>query len=154
MKVISFHLSSLRSFQRTTLQTKGVCLRFALQNEPDYCLGSRPTLEDYLVLTAIALELAKYDITSENSFLKRSLKDFYSDLVSVGRVERLIKLDLTRSINTIKKDTVIKKLESLVRYLLKLISDFLSLPLPFLMDEVGEGRNLCLPTIPFRRGNS
>lgn len=52
----------------------------------------------------------------DNSFgLKTSLKDYYGIVCARGNVFRLVKFDLTNSIKIINRDSLLCKLEALVK---------------------------------------
>jgi hypothetical protein len=96
----------------------------------------RPTINDNLVLTALAYMLTKNIFEKEkflnpffSFFREGAYKDFRSKLVEQGQVYKLYYLDLKPSLATISHSHLLRKMERVVtdKYIISLIADFLSL---------------------------
>lgn len=132
-----FSLSPLKlSSSPGDLQENGFSHRICLPDSPDFLV--RLEKGDDLVLTALASMLSvhffKSSVFSEKSFgFRTDHQVFYGQLVGVGRVIKLYKLNWINSINTISRPTLLRKLEP-DRYVFELISSFLEC---IILDENG-----------------
>lgn len=107
--------------------------RISVKDYPDMCVN--PTPEDGLVLTALGRMLNLFflyeKIFMDKSFgMRTNVKSYYDNIRERRNVKRLYKLDLTRSIMTINRQTLFCKLAHLVDDfpIMSLVSDFLHLP--------------------------
>ncbi|GLT77468.1 hypothetical protein SLA2020_490490 [Shorea laevis] len=110
---------------------------FQVKDEPNISLGISPTQEDSLVLMALgrmlSLNILHENILDENiladkSFCFKTTNDeFYSTVCARGKVLRLYKCDLTSSLRTINRETLLLSLSHIVKddAIMELVGKFL-----------------------------
>ena len=111
-------------------------MHLLINNEIYYGIVT-PIQEDKLVLMALGRMLnhaiLDLNLLNENSFgLKTILPDYYSHIISIDRpILRLYKLDMTNSLRVINKESLLTKLEPIVKNdeIMKLLKSYLYMPI-------------------------
>lgn len=122
--------------------------------QPIFCLGVHVEEADKLVLLTIASMIHEvimtYKLMNKNSFgLRTSVPEFYTDLLSRGKVNELYRIDLSKSLSLIDPSIVLKALEPAIGNqtdVFDIVKSFLDLP--YLDDESREELPLSGKGIP------
>lgn len=112
-----------------------------VNSQPNLCYCVNPTQEDSLVLMGLGMmlnhKIVHDNLLMENSLgLKTLLKDYLGIVCSRVNVSRLYKFDLTNSMKTLNRNTLLSKLSHIVMdgEIISLVGQFLYLPIK---DESG-----------------
>ncbi|CAK9165879.1 unnamed protein product [Ilex paraguariensis] len=131
----------LRAFARKGDQKPGFFHTFPAKDESNLYLGINPTLEDSLVLTALGrmlnLHFLRVNLFTDKSFgLRTTPNAFYSTVCARGKVLRLYKCDLTISLRTINRESLLLNLSHIVKdgAIIEFVDKFLSVPI---LDQSG-----------------
>ena len=131
----------LRAFARKGDQKPGFFHTFPAKDESNLYLGINPTLEDSLVLTALGrmlnLHFLRVNLFTDKSFgLRTKPNAFYSTVCARGKVLRLYKCDLTISLRTINRESLLLNLSHIVKdgAIIEFVDKFLSVPI---LDQSG-----------------
>lgn len=103
-----------------------------VNSQPNLCYCVNPTQEDSLVLMALGMmlntKIVQDNLLMENSLgLKTRIKDYLGLVCSRVNVSILYKLDLTNSMKTINRDSLLSKLSHIVK---DEAMKFISRPIP------------------------
>lgn len=113
------------------LQRHGFNHIMHLKDHPNFYVGVKPTQEDRIVLMGLGIMLNQNLLMDNSLGLKTRVKDYYGIVCARGNVLRVYKLDLTKSLMTINRESLLCKLSHIVMDgdIMELVRKFLYLPI-------------------------